>query len=183
MRRVWLALIVLTICGAIIGGGFVFIRLGSCNQHDGSLRFCSNGGPMAYWGVRTDDRWGSTCTHSVHGSWQGSHIEIQYLRFLPTYGGDPWGKGFLGVGVGYNWIAQGHKVLLHQTDLFVSIWTIGALLSFPAWRVLKRVRDRLRAGRLRDRGLCPSCTYDLTGNVSGVCPECGTSIPERSAEA
>ena len=23
---------------------------------------------------------------------------------------------------------------------------------------------------------CPSCGYDLTGNVSGVCPECGKSI-------
>jgi hypothetical protein len=23
------------------------------------------------------------------------------------------------------------------------------------------------------RGQCPGCGYDLTGNVSGVCPECG----------
>jgi hypothetical protein len=27
--------------------------------------------------------------------------------------------------------------------------------------------------RLR-RGLCPSCGYDLRGNVSGVCPDCGS---------
>jgi hypothetical protein len=26
----------------------------------------------------------------------------------------------------------------------------------------------------RDHGLCLGCGYDLTGNVSGVCPECGT---------
>ena len=25
-------------------------------------------------------------------------------------------------------------------------------------------------------GHCPSCGYDLTGNVSGVCPECGNPI-------
>jgi len=25
--------------------------------------------------------------------------------------------------------------------------------------------------------LCPRCAYDLTGNVSGVCPECGERIP------
>ena len=24
------------------------------------------------------------------------------------------------------------------------------------------------------KGLCVACGYDLTGNVSGVCPECGT---------
>ena len=28
----------------------------------------------------------------------------------------------------------------------------------------------------RERGLCERCAYDLTGNISGVCPECGTSI-------
>jgi hypothetical protein len=26
------------------------------------------------------------------------------------------------------------------------------------------------------RGLCPTCGYELTGNVSGVCPECGATI-------
>jgi hypothetical protein len=25
----------------------------------------------------------------------------------------------------------------------------------------------------REHGLCLACGYDLTGNVSGVCPECG----------
>lgn len=24
--------------------------------------------------------------------------------------------------------------------------------------------------------ICPSCGYDLTGNQSGICPECGKSI-------
>lgn len=27
---------------------------------------------------------------------------------------------------------------------------------------------------------CPSCHYNLTGNVSGVCPECGTPLPASS---
>ena len=26
------------------------------------------------------------------------------------------------------------------------------------------------------RGICGKCGYDLTGNTSGVCPECGTRI-------
>jgi hypothetical protein len=29
----------------------------------------------------------------------------------------------------------------------------------------------------RSRGLCPSCGYDLTGNLSGTCPECGSAAP------
>jgi hypothetical protein len=47
-----------------------------------------------------------------------------------------------------------------------------------AWLLCWLVREIPRA--MRDRkvaqGLCLSCSYDLTGNVSGVCPECGTAI-------
>jgi len=31
-------------------------------------------------------------------------------------------------------------------------------------------------GRGLPQGLCTRCQYNLTGNVSGVCPECGTPI-------
>jgi len=36
---------------------------------------------------------------------------------------------------------------------------------------------RSRARRARLAGRCRSCGYDLTGNTSGVCPECGTAMP------
>jgi DMSO/TMAO reductase YedYZ heme-binding membrane subunit len=41
---------------------------------------------------------------------------------------------------------------------------------YVAWRI-ERPRElrRLR----RERGQCVRCGYDLRGNVSGVCPECG----------
>lgn len=29
-------------------------------------------------------------------------------------------------------------------------------------------------------GHCPHCRYDLTGNESGKCPECGTPIPPET---
>jgi hypothetical protein len=45
----------------------------------------------------------------------------------------------------------------------------AALLALPAWRAGAAARAARRA---RDNR-CPSCGYDLTGNVSGVCPECG----------
>ncbi len=31
--------------------------------------------------------------------------------------------------------------------------------------------------RQSDHPLCPSCHYDLTGNLSGRCPECGNLTP------
>ena len=46
-------------------------------------------------------------------------------------------------------------------------WLLAVAAVTPAlW--LKRARRSRRPGRYA------SCDYDLTGNVSGVCPECGT---------
>ncbi len=72
----------------------------------------------------------------------------------------------------------------------VVVW-IAAILVVVAffrdlgWMAVVLVLLCLPAGALlrRDppppRGHCQSCAYNLTGNVSGVCPECG----ERRAEA
>lgn len=43
---------------------------------------------------------------------------------------------------------------------------------YPPYRRYKR-RKRL--------GLCLTCGYDLTGNESGKCPECGTAVVPRGA--
>jgi hypothetical protein len=45
-------------------------------------------------------------------------------------------------------------------------------------RRLRRYRGIIRT----ERGLCPRCGYDLTGNVSGTCPECGT-VPARTGSS
>jgi hypothetical protein len=34
----------------------------------------------------------------------------------------------------------------------------------------------VRRSWICDPGYCPSCRYNLTGNISGICPECGTPI-------
>jgi hypothetical protein len=52
---------------------------------------------------------------------------------------------------------------------------IGALqVMVVVWDVRRRVRPRLRE-MLSGQGaaICSACGYDLTGNISGVCPECG----------
>lgn len=55
--------------------------------------------------------------------------------------------------------------------------------AYPGYALVTR-RSRRRRQR-RKRGLCVECGYNLTGNVSGRCPECGSSCPPdegKSAE-
>ena len=54
-----------------------------------------------------------------------------------------------------------------------------------ATKLLKKHGLRVRLFGVKDedvvrnlaRDLCHTCGYNLTGNVSGICPECGTPIP------
>jgi hypothetical protein len=67
----------------------------------------------------------------------------------------------------------------HEFDhytVWASLWLLGAVFA-----ILPLVREShviLRRRALRLRELCTSCRYWLIGNQSGVCPECGTPIPE-----
>jgi hypothetical protein len=56
--------------------------------------------------------------------------------------------------------------------LALPLWMPFVLLA--AYPAMAFVRGPLRYYRRRGRGLCVKCGYDLTGNVSGVCSECGT---------
>ncbi|MHC4696054.1 MAG: hypothetical protein ACYTFA_04845 [Planctomycetota bacterium] len=51
---------------------------------------------------------------------------------------------------------------------------------FGAYPAVAYIRGPVRRWRRRKKGLCVKCAYDLTGNVSGACPECGTAISEHS---
>jgi hypothetical protein len=55
----------------------------------------------------------------------------------------------------------------------VPYWALAALLCIvPAVALARGYRRYRREGANR----CLTCDYDLTGNISGVCPECGTRI-------
>ena len=57
----------------------------------------------------------------------------------------------------------------------------GYALAFAAviaWRFVER--RQTRRVRRRRQGLCTECGYDLTGNVSGKCPECGTPVSAKA---
>ena len=54
------------------------------------------------------------------------------------------------------------------------LWILAVVpLAYPS---LVFIRGPLRRWRRRRRGLCVNCAYNPTGNVSGVCPECGMEI-------
>ena len=72
---------------------------------------------------------------------------------------------------------RGQFLYLYARDLTLPLW-----MPTVASAVLPAVRGmRLwNKSRRRRRGLCPACGYDLTGNVSGVCPECGARVRKSS---
>ena len=63
-----------------------------------------------------------------------------------------------------------------QPWLAVGVWCLAACVGVAAgmrsWRASGRRTERLR----RFFCLCPNCCYDLTGNESGLCPECGKVV-------
>jgi len=72
-----------------------------------------------------------------------------------------------------------NPLVFHEVYANVPLWFIACLFAIgPAiW-----LRPHLRA-RLHLPGHCVKCAYNLTGNVSGICPECGTAVAPRSPEA
>jgi len=59
------------------------------------------------------------------------------------------------------------------------LWMPVGLLVL--WPVIAFLRGPLRRARLVLKGLCRNCGYDLEGNVTGVCPECGSDSPKTQA--
>lgn len=56
-------------------------------------------------------------------------------------------------------------------------YSLGNLLG--AWQVVLAIYLICRSYPWPRPGFCRKCDYDLTGNVSGVCPECGSPIRRR----
>lgn len=54
-------------------------------------------------------------------------------------------------------------------------------VAFVAAAIVSAARDNRRRLRLQRQaaGLCLRCGYSLTGNISGVCPACGTPTGSR----
>ena len=98
----------------------------------------------------------------------------------------------LGAGTGNPWRGYLKQMLEATPSLTASIqhwpytrfpgyFSVGApcwalSLLFAAYPATALIHGPLRHWRRRRKGLCLKCAYDLTGNVSGVCPEGGIEI-------
>lgn len=56
----------------------------------------------------------------------------------------------------------------------VPLWLPFVL--FALYPTIAFIRGPVRRYRRRKRGLCLRCGYDLRGNTSGICPECGKPL-------
>ncbi len=66
--------------------------------------------------------------------------------------------------------SDGDSPLVSWTEIAIPLWLPLAVLTTTA--LLPWYLDRRRI----PPGHCRRCGYDLTGNVSGVCPECGAAV-------
>ena len=72
----------------------------------------------------------------------------------------------------YTWTERRHLSIRALCPAWLPAACLASYaLSIKAYRALRR-RYRFAYG------LCAQCAYDLTGNISGTCPECGTAIPK-----
>ncbi len=57
-------------------------------------------------------------------------------------------------------------------------WGVALLVPSLIIRALRTIQPDPA-----QRGRCRTCEYDLIGNVSGVCPECGTPVSTTAMRA
>jgi hypothetical protein len=66
------------------------------------------------------------------------------------------------------------------TGVGIPFWS--AVLVLAVYPAVALYRGPIRHRRRRNANLCVRCGYNLTGNVSGRCPECGDPLPEKERD-
>jgi len=74
------------------------------------------------------------------------------------------------------WGIWDHYMLGRVWAFILPLWIPFFILLIPTALLWRLDRRRFPAGH------CQECGYDLTGNVSGRCPECGTVINPKQAQ-
>lgn len=107
----------------------------------------------------------------------GSTIGLGFFAFCLL------ASGYALFAMSFGWLL----VLLGSSIMALAYWEAGVLEMFAVYwlwappmaigfAVVFRASLTMRPSLFADHE-CQTCGYDLTGNISGVCPECGENIP------
>lgn len=73
-------------------------------------------------------------------------------------------------------LAFGGNLKARNLLFFAAIYgSISFVWTFSCWIVTRLIDGRIK---VVERGACLQCGYDLTGNESGQCPECGAAVED-----
>lgn len=124
----------------------------------------------AVYPVQSEPDWGGD---PVEVPWHHHPLGVDTLSYEGLVAVDPDGRVPWTLG-GRSGAAQPTIPVRFRTIVLPSRLLLALLSPLPAvWIGTMIRRFRLYRRRLNDRTHCHTCGYDLTGNVSGVCPECG----------
>lgn len=85
----------------------------------------------------------------------------------------------LGADLGRSGISDPQLIAAYSpfhTWVVPTFWSQLPFLLMLVWLVITRRRPH-------KPGHCQKCNYNLTGNTSGRCPECGAAVPDSKASA
>lgn len=91
---------------------------------------------------------------TLRNTWRGQNISSWQIPGFLAYQRLPYKGNWQYLGVHMAW------------------WMLVPMVT--GYPILNLLRGPIRRFRRRRRGLCVKCGYNLSGNASGVCPECGT---------
>ena len=96
---------------------------------------------------------------------------IRYVEFTTLAAGPEkwWWSGFQGFGTGF--VPSVGRNPSGMVFFVLPMWMPTVLFAMAFWICRRFVYWRRR--RRKRLGQCLNCRYNLEGNVSGVCPECG----------
>ncbi|UCE59596.1 MAG: hypothetical protein JSU63_19400 [Phycisphaerales bacterium] len=133
-------------------------------------------GTLLLWAVALP--W--TLVYQNQGNDTGIHRGVLF-----AYWGMPWTvkgwyfsrastAGLTHVSIWWPMITQTGGFSSRLSGVFVPLFWVALLTGI--YPTIACIRGPLRRWRRRRKGLCLNCGYDLTGNESGVCPECGEAV-------
>ncbi len=105
--------------------------------------------------------------HGTHVAAWPAYPEFRFGDFETSALGFKWGR--------YTLPNVGSRPGQRAIQVVVPIWVLVAWTALLPALVLWKHMSRPRRPQT-----CSKCAYDLTGNISGTCPECGTRITGRN---